>query len=488
MKQKERSWATVIQCSIFCQLLGKFSAMIGNQWKESVIISQFLTPPSWEREIGKQSIFYRIWRKVQSALGRLYDSLKLDRLFEGSIFTNMFLWALIPGILAPFLPTMGLLALSLVAGLSFLLNLIRNRELNLVYAPMNRYVLLYGILYLIMTFVSVTPQQSLLVGLVTCVFVLFALVLQNAVVSQKQFRTLVALFACAGALVALYGMYQYIFRTGYQSAAWVDSEMFDSISFRVASTLDNPNMLGQYFILVIPFTGACLLASKTWEGRVFWVVIAGLEVACMLLTFSRGAWLGLLFAGAIFFLMLNPRLAYALPVALIGLYFVLPASVIERFTSIGDMGDASTSYRVYIWMGTLAMLSDYWVCGVGAGDAAFNLVYPAYSYDSIVAPHSHNLFLQILCDGGFFLLIIFGLFLFHYLRGVSVALRRSESWEGKLFQIASISSVLGFLVQAMTDYSFYNYRVMFLFWLVIGIGGLAMCYDRLPKEHTGATT
>ena len=39
-----------------------------------------------------------------------------------------------------------------------------------------------------------------------------------------------------------------------------------------------------------------------------------------------GAWLGLLFAGAAFFVLLNPRLMLLFPVALVGLYFVLPPS------------------------------------------------------------------------------------------------------------------------------------------------------------------
>ena len=29
-------------------------------------------------------------------------------------------------------------------------------------------------------------------------------------------------------------------------------------------------------------------------------------------------------------------------------------------------------------MGTLAMLKDYWMCGIGPGDAAFNAVYAEY--------------------------------------------------------------------------------------------------------------
>ncbi len=485
---KQEKWVAMIQCSIFCQMLQKCSAKMAVQWKESRVISAFLSPPSWEREVGKQSVFYGIWRKMQAVLSAIYDKLKLDTLFGDSIFRHSYLWAVLVAVLAPLLPTMGVLALALVASLSLLLNLVRDRERSLVYAPMNRYVWFYGLFYLALTFVSVTPTASLLVGLVTVVFVCFAVVLQNAVETQKEFRILLGFFVLAGAVVALIGMYQYIFRTGYQSAAWVDSDMFTSIEFRVPSTLDNPNMLGQYFILTIPFTGACLLSAKTWEFRILWFGCAALQVICMILTFSRGAWLGLLVAGACFFLLMNPKFAYLIPVALIGLYFVLPASVIERFTSIGDMEDASTSYRVYIWMGTFAMLKEYWISGVGAGDAAFNMVYPLYSYNSIVAPHSHNLFLQIICDGGFFLLVIFCLFLFHYFRGLCVSLKHSESWEGKLFQIAGISSIGGFLVQAMTDYSFYNYRVLFLFWVAVGLGGLAMSYDKLPKESPRGET
>ena len=37
------------------------------------------------------------------------------------------------------------------------------------------------------------------------------------------------------------------------------------------------------------------------------------------------------------------------------------------------------------------------------------------------------------------------------------------------------------MVQAMTDYSFYNYRVMFLFWAYLALGGLAARRGQLPE-------
>ena len=165
--------------------------------------------------------------------------------------------------------------------------------------------------------------------------------------------------------------------------------MFSSIEFRVPSTLDNPNMLGQYLILMVPVGGAKLLSARGWPRRLLYLGCCALMCVCMILTFSRGAWLGLLFAGAVFVVLLNPRLILLAPAALAALWFLLPETVISRFTSIGDMTDGSTTYRVSIWLGTLDMLKHYWLCGIGPGDEAFNRVYPAFSYNSINAPHSH---------------------------------------------------------------------------------------------------
>ena len=203
---------------------------------------------------------------------------------------------------------------------------------------------------------------------------------------------------------------------------------------------------------------------------------------CMILTFSRGAWLGLLFAGAVFVVLLNPRFILLAPFALVALYFVLPETVISRFTSIGNLADNSTSYRVYIWLGVLDMLKDgFWLCGVGPGDGAFNQIYPFYSYSAIVAPHSHNLYLQILCDAGITALVVFGIVLFQYFRNLCVAVKDRSNWSSRVLQISFTAGACGFLVQAMTDYSFYNYRVMFLFWSYLAMGALSARRNQMPE-------
>lgn len=471
----------VLDGSLLWRALTAICLWFSRQWHSSGVISWFLHPAGWGAGASESSIFFKLWSLIRRGLCRLYELLHLERLFAGSVFLQAWFWCALPAVLAPFLPTMAVLGLAAIGYACVALRLVRERDRPLAWSPINRYIILYAAIYLAGTFFSVDLEGSLNPGLLRVAFILFAVVLGNAVSNRRQLDTLIFLMVLAGTAVAAYGILQYIFRWGYQSAAWVDSDMFSGIEFRVPSTLENPNMLGQYFLLAIPLGGAKLLSSREWGARIFYLCCCGLMCVCMLLTFSRGAWLGLLFAGAVFFVFLNPRLMLLAPFALIALYFILPDTVISRFTSIGDLSDDSTSYRLYIWLGTLAMLKDYWLCGIGPGEDAFNMVYPAYSYNAITAPHSHNLFLQIVCDAGITALFVFILLLFVYFRMLCSALSREKDWTSRMLQIAFTSGACGFMVQAMTDYSFYNYRVMFLFFVFLALGGLAARRSSLPE-------
>ena len=48
-----------------------------------------------------------------------------------------------------------------------------------------------------------------------------------------------------------------------------------------------------------------------------------------------------------------------------------------------------------------------------------------------------------------------------------------------MLALALGSGVIGFLAQSMFDYTFYNYRVMLLFWIFIGMGLAFTRYSQL---------
>jgi hypothetical protein len=52
----------------------------------------------------------------------------------------------------------------------------------------------------------------------------------------------------------------------------------------------------------------------------------------------------------------------------------------------------------------------------------------------------------------------------------------------KIYTISFISSVMGFLVQSLFDYTFYNYRVLLMFVIYLGLGVVSTTYAKLRED------
>ena len=469
----------VLDASLLWRALTALYLWFGRQWRSSGVVRWFLHPRPWAQAASESSIFCRLWLRLHGALCRLYEALRLERLFSGSVFLHCGLWCAGTAALSPLLPTMAALGLVLICFASLALTLLRQRERTLCYSPMNKYLLLFCGIYLVATLLSVTPRGSLQPGILFICFSLFALVVENALTGRKLTLLFTQALVLSAAVVSLIGIGQYLLGvTG--AASWLDSDMFSDVTTRVFSTLQNPNMLAEYLVLILPLGGALLLSARTNLERLWWLGCCGLIALALVLTLSRGGWLGALIAGTIFVLLLKPQLILLAPVVLAALYFLMPDTVINRFTSIGNLKDSSTSYRVSIWMGSLAMLKDYWLCGIGPGTEAFNLVYPAYGYAAAYAQHSHNLLLQLVSDASIWGLLFFLLLIFSFTRQLCISISRCPDWRTRLFPAAALAGVMGFLAQGMTDYSFYNFRVTLVFWAVLGLGA---AWARLAGEE-----
>lgn len=452
-------------------------AWFSRQWEQSRLIDWLTNqaPAGCGSSLGSRCAV-----KARAVTCSVFEKLHLPKVLHGSIFLHPMLFAFGAVLLAPLCPTMVILALVCAGFFSLFLKLGADREHHITPCALNSYVVLYAFIYGYATVTSTSFSGSLFPGLLTIAFVLFFFVITSCGFEGKGLNRLMAALLAAGVVVSLYGFYQFLSPEKFRNV-WTDADMFSSIAFRVYSTLENPNVLGEYFLLVIPLGCAMLLTVDTWPKRIACLAATGIMGICLILTYSRGCYLGLLFAAAVFLVLLDKRFLIVgiVAIALSPLY--LPESVLSRFTSIGNMGDTSTSYRVYIWMGTLAMLRDYWFCGVGPGMDAFNMVYPEYAYNAITAPHSHNLYLQIMCDTGICGIVVFLILMVAFYRMMFTAIRHEADRKARVFQIAGTAAITGFLVQSMTDYTFYNYRVMLLFWVMLG---LCVLFTRMGSRET----
>ena len=387
--------------------------------------------------------------------------------------------------LAPLVPTMVLAGLCLLTGFSLIVKAVTSKKFTWKFGVPEFLVMLMIILFMVSAVTSYAITKSVQIWAIYAVFMSFYFVVVNTIKTKKQFFDLTTVLTISSFIVCVYGIMQYIF--GWDTAqAWMDEEMFEDIKMRIYSTLENPNVLGEYILLTLPLAIGLMWTKKGALSKIFYGGVSLVLFAALILTYSRGCWIGLMLAAAIFITFAAGKLWGLALIALPVIPMVLPESIINRFMSIGDMKDSSTSYRVYIWFGTILMLKDFWITGIGLGTEAFTRIYPFYSYNAIVAPHAHNLFLNLLAETGVAGIVTFIILLIVFFKRLSM----THSLIGKggktsTMTVAFAAAIAGFLLQGMFDNCFYNYRVFMIFWLVAATGLSSMVSQKEElKEAT----
>ena len=454
----------ILKDSLIYKLLIGISNWINKIFSESFLIGLFMKEKD-SKKVDDDTIFSKFMMKFISFIQKIAHKIKLDKVFENSIFAKPMIWLSITVFAVPFVSTMMSLLLLICTALSLFLKVAINKNFKLKYFKTNAWVLMFALVIGICAVTSISLEESRNIALLMIAFVLSYFVVINTIENKKQFKFILYIFSIAAVITAFYGLYQYMFGDLY-SQAWLDKEMFEDIKMRVYSTFENPNVYGEYLILAIPIIAGLLWTEKGIFKKLFWLGSLGVTMLALALTFSRGCWLGIILAIGLLAIMIDRRFILLGIVALLFLPFVLPESIINRFLSIGNMGDSSTSYRVYIWMGTLAMLADYWFSGIGLGITSFNTIYPIYSYNDISAPHSHNLYLQLVVEFGIVGLIVFLGMLYNFYKETIISICKKKN----ILTSSLIAGVSGFMLQSMFDHTWYNYRVVLIFWIIIAFG------------------
>jgi putative inorganic carbon (HCO3(-)) transporter len=372
----------------------------------------------------------------------------------------------------PFLPTMIIAGLTVVTAVCYFLKFIRGKRV-LRFELLDVTVLIFMLFTLCGGVFSINRALSLKPGLLYVCFIAGYFLVVNLIRTPEwSSRCIFALMLSAFAVAAI-GVYENFF--GQLSLTWIDAEMFEDIEGRVVSTFANPNVLAEYLILTFPFALSTLLSARRPAARLASLIATGTSALCLIYTWSRGAWLGLMLALLVFFLIYSRRTVMVLSFGLLAVPFlplVLPSTVVTRFTSIGNLADTSTAYRVHIWMGSLDMARDVLFSGLGSGMGVFAAVYPQYSLGGIeAAPHSHNLYLQLVIELGIFGLVAFLLAMVSFTRSVLSCRTRDTVTDRSQYLLAAagLCAIIAFLAQGMTDYVWYNYRIYAMFWLVLGL-------------------
>lgn len=171
----------------------------------------------------------------------------------------------------------------------------------------------------------------------------------------------------AGGLLGIHGILQFVMGVEMPSN-WVDAAE-GTRSVRVFSVVGSPNILGSLMALFIPITLAWAIQNQiTSKRRAFCLILLASMSLCLILTLSRGAWLGMVVALLVFCLAWNPR--WIAGTALAGGAALLIPSVSSRISYLLSpqyVASSMTGGRLYRYKIGWEMFQENLWTGVGQG-------------------------------------------------------------------------------------------------------------------------
>jgi len=328
-------------------------------------------------------------------------------------------------------------------------------------------IIIYALLILISTITSIDPSGSFRDLAIHFTAIGFVLVVINNIQTKEDFNILVTFLVIAATLVALYGLYQY--KVGVEMEdKWVDSVNNPDIKTRVYSVFGNPNILAEYLIMIIPISAALFWYSKKIHKKAIFLITSLILTIALVLTLSRGGWVGFAFGIFIFIILIEKKLLLALiPIALLGIYF-LPQSIINRILTIGNLGDSSNAYRIRLWKITLEIIRDNWLVGVGFGYIPFKTTFETY-IRTMPAYHSHNTYLQTMGEMGILGLIVFVMFIFVLYKYAIKRLMKDEDRYIRTMAGGVLAGLSALLAHGAVESVLYLPKIIITFWTLVAL-------------------
>ena len=385
--------------------------------------------------------------------------------------------------LAPFVSN-ELVGVLLVACAGFWVLLTLSDDAKTKLTPIHLLVLLYWGIATIATALS-PVKVAAFTGWTKLTLYLLLFALSARILRSPRLRSwVITLYLHVALIVSVYGLRQWFF--GAKAlATWVDPESPLSKITRVYSYLGNPNLLAGYLLPAVVLSLMAVFAWRGWVAKTLAVTMFCVNAACLVLTFSRGGWIGLLVSVFAILVLLvywwSVQLppfwrTWSLPILLVTLSLLLLLALLfvepvrERVFSIfAGREDSSNNFRINVWAAVVEMIRDRPILGIGPGNTAFNKIYPLYQRPRFNALSAYSILLEVAVETGLIGLACFiWLFLVTLNQGILQLQRlRSQSSREGFWLMGAIATLLGMLAHNVGDTVWYRPEVNTLWWLMV---------------------
>ncbi len=372
----------------------------------------------------------------------------VSRLFSGAVFGGLVVYTL-----SSTLTISGVTGGLILASIGWIGNIVlRKGRVELTFLNVLPLVFLFTIL------VSTARSGEMMMGLdrfrSMAIRILLYYIVISEILSERSLRWL-ARSLVVGALIAV------VYQIGMLA---LDVSRFEELALNRA--------LGGMLGMVIPFSVSLFLVESGKKWRIALALSSVLMTICLILTSTRGAWIGC-FIGISFLGMMKNKRILLLLLLVVALFLVFsPKAQLRRALSVFDPADSTIRKRVYLWQSAFSMARENLLFGRGAG--SYKQLYRDHLPEGtaeLIRPdhaHAHNIFIHTLAETGIMGLSALVVLLVVVVRRIwRVYKRQSDPWL-KALALGVLAGVVGFLVHGQVDYTLAG-RTGFLFWFYVGL-------------------
>lgn len=308
---------------------------------------------------------------------------------------------------------------------------------------------------------------------------LIFIVLVNVVRTEMRLRLLLLLVLGVSIYLSINAINDYragIFATG-------TAETHDlRIGGRIKGLFENSNDLAMHLVSMIPIAVGLGLSGRNPFKKLIYFGVTGLMVAAVVVTFSRGGFIGLVAATFVLVRRLGKKNRVAttagLVFAVILFVALAPGAFSGRvstiFNSASDL-TGSSSQRTEVLKHSFWVSLRYPITGVGIGN---------YRFKSPRNLETHNAYTQVAAEMGIAAMVIYILFLIHPIRRMRLIEKESyHQPERRKFYYLSIglqASIVGFMFASFFGAVAYQWYVYYLVAYAIALHRLYLM--KFPPE------
>ncbi|HXI11370.1 MAG TPA: O-antigen ligase family protein [Thermoanaerobaculia bacterium] len=264
-------------------------------------------------------------------------------------------------------------------------------------------------------------------------------------------------FAVLGTFMAAYGFFQY-FILGYWRLG-----LEQRITGPAAHVMT-------YSGILMPVT---LIMMVLWieQRRFLFLIPALLGSLALVLTFTRGVWIGWVAGFAVLLVLRKPAwMLFAVPLLVLAIA-LSPLTVFGRLVSMFDVRQSSNFDRIRMAQGGFEIIRDEPLWGVGPSNIKENYaLYRAPDAPRFRIPHLHNNVIQLWAERGILALSAYLLLMILFLREC-VRVPRADT-QRRAFADAGIAIAVSLAVAGLFEFNFGDTEVLLtmldLFALIIG--------------------